>query len=172
MSTSRPLPKCPKCKVAMETRDFSGTPVEVCPSCAGFYLDEHELAAIRALPGARGAFTDVAPPAAAGPEAAFHECPKCGHPMVRHPYADTAVVVDSCNVCGGLWLDPGEFGALLAHAERQAEAGDVDPALRAALEAAKRDAAARETAALTAASGGVSGAVFGLLRRLLHKAGV
>lgn len=163
--------KCPKCDVPMNPREVADTRIDVCPRCAGFYLDEHELGRIRETGGSRLAILD-APTAApeAGPGAAeFYTCPKCLNPMERHPYLETAIQIDSCPVCGGVWLDAGEFTAILDQAERVAAAGTVDPELLRLLAEQKRQARASSQAILTAGGTGASGAVFGIFRRLLAR---
>jgi hypothetical protein len=45
----------------------------------------------------------------------YMKCPKTGHDLVTTTIH--GVQVDSCPVCGGLWLDAGELDTLLAHEE-------------------------------------------------------
>lgn len=50
----------------------------------------------------------------------IYHCPKCGAELgaeARH-----GITVDVCRGCHGIWLDPGELGALMQRAARPAPA--------------------------------------------------
>lgn len=166
--------RCPKCRIAMQTRDLAGTAVEVCARCAGFYLNEGELSRLRDTAGVKTALA-AAPAVAAGAapdETGPRMCPVCDHTMHAHPYLETGVTIDSCQVCGGVWLDEGEFAAVLARGEALAASGALDPELLAALDAQKRAGLEKSRRAALEGGEGPAGAIFRIFRGLLHRAGV
>jgi Zn-finger nucleic acid-binding protein len=104
-------PNCPVCAtplVELVVGDGSGGG---CQGCAGIWVDEAGLAAVR-----ERVFADIL--AAAGPRTAPPRpdttlaCPTCGRPMLRTDVASVSV-----DVCPGhgTWFDPGEL-EMLAHA--------------------------------------------------------
>jgi len=70
--------------------------------------------------------------AAAERQSHFMKCPKSGHDLVTTTIEDTQI--DTCPVCGGIWLDAGELDQL-THREDPGVfrkiLGDVAAALRA-----------------------------------------
>lgn len=164
--------RCPNCRIAMETRDLAGTPVEVCPRCEGFYLNEGELSRLRDTPGVRVALRGADAAAPTHETGNPRTCPTCDHPMHAHPYLESGVTIDTCHLCGGVWLDKGEFSALVAYAESLSGSGKITPELLAALEAQKRETLAKSRDAVLEGGGGPAGAIFRIFRSLLHRAGV
>ena len=52
------------------------------------------------------------------------ECPECREPMIVAEYG--SVEIDSCPVCGGIWLDGGELESLVGSAPPPKETADAD----------------------------------------------
>lgn len=105
--------RCPGCHATLKAQMAGKTEVDVCPACAGIWLDKHELKALakmRSLPGW------LLEPVASQPErGAIPEgqriCPHCQMPLQT---ADSkGVGVDLCRGCEGIWLDRGELNRLL-----------------------------------------------------------
>ncbi|GMQ91496.1 MAG: hypothetical protein BMS9Abin11_0805 [Gammaproteobacteria bacterium] len=95
--------------------------IDVCPRCAGIWLDRGELEAIEEtiendyieelekFPDYVGnAYT-----MALQKKAAEITCPDCNTAMERKEYAYTSqIMIDKCPKCHGIWLDKGELEAL------------------------------------------------------------
>ena len=106
---------CPKCrKTDLGATTVQDITVDRCPDCAGIWFDERELAHLlrltaRDLKPLRGGATDSQRDEAPG------DCPRHQVRMVRMQSAsNSAVVLDTCLECRGIWLDGGELDALLA----------------------------------------------------------
>lgn len=103
---------CPKCQYPLQTMSFDGIEVEQCANCQGIWLDLGELPAIRRL--GDGPFGE-----AVGETAVYDTlsapCPRCGglgHMTRLHDLQRPEIVLDTCPVCYGIWLDGGELTRL------------------------------------------------------------
>ena len=108
--------KCLRCETVemdIETRG-EGTQVfetDVCPSCRGFWLDQKELNQLD-----DNMFVDLEDidfkDVCATDEDQTMMCPRCADtPTLRKvtPDAFPGVVIDTCPLCKGFWLDRGEL---------------------------------------------------------------
>lgn len=110
--------QCPSCDATLETTDYEGVRIEICPGCDGEWLDAGELRHIvkvrevRFSPEQReavSAVTKIKPVPLKGYERNL-VCPRCGGQTEPHNYGgDTGIVIDRCEGCGGVWLDGGEL---------------------------------------------------------------
>ncbi|HEX20612.1 MAG TPA: hypothetical protein ENG78_07330 [Acidiferrobacteraceae bacterium] len=95
--------------------------IDVCPRCAGVWLDKGELEAIEEtiendyieelekFPDYVGSAYTMA----LQKKAAEITCPDCNTTMERKEYAYTSqIMIDKCPKCHGIWLDKGELQAL------------------------------------------------------------
>jgi len=101
--------KCPACLTAMERSSEFDVEIDVCPRCAGRFLDKGELDAVAT--GMAGdieycsidteAHPDEFPPRA---------CPRCPEKQMRkiNLLAFSKIIFDYCPHCGGFFLDKGE----------------------------------------------------------------
>lgn len=103
---------CPKCQNPLRTTSFNGIEVERCVNCQGVWLDLGELPALRQWKNGR--FGE-----AMGETAVYNTlsapCPRCGglgHMTRLHDLYRPEVVLDTCPVCYGIWLDGGELDKL------------------------------------------------------------
>jgi Zn-finger nucleic acid-binding protein len=55
-----------------------------------------------------------------------YQCPEDGESMTTVRYGDADVAVDFCPKCGGIWLDKGEYDAILAWLQTKVDASSVD----------------------------------------------
>ncbi len=111
-----PVRRCPRDRQLLEFRRVQDVGLEVCPSCAGVFLDRGELE--RLLPGFHAA--DLRAVSRRGQvRAGKLSCPACRRPMVPMRYGPikTAFELDKCLTCGGLWLDAGELERMLEATE-------------------------------------------------------
>jgi Zn-finger nucleic acid-binding protein len=118
-------PVCPDCRIEMEVQRYYGVTVDVCPACAGLWLDEGELRALMQIdPLILLSIEDRAlPDVQYNPdETVQRRCPRCAIPL--HPYRylyDSPVELDGCEQCHGIWVDNGELRKV--YAELQARQG-------------------------------------------------
>lgn len=94
----------------MELVTFEGIDVDRCTGCKGLWFDSRENERLR---DRRGSEVIDAGDAAVGRR--FNKvdrvgCPRCSTPMVRMVDAEQSHIwYESCSVCGGVFLDAGEF---------------------------------------------------------------
>jgi Zn-finger nucleic acid-binding protein len=113
---------CPKDNTPLETHPVHSVQVENCPQCRGLWFSEDELRKAK----------DAADPdlmwldfdlwsnwEALAAEWSSRKCPQCGNTMMRIVYDGTEVTVDYCTDRHGIWLDMGEFEAILAALEKE-----------------------------------------------------
>jgi Zn-finger nucleic acid-binding protein len=109
-----PLPEpsspCAKCEGSAMTRiPGDGFSVERCPRCWGVWFEGTTLdKALRRAPDALLQEPPQPPDPAANAQKGT--CPSCKTPMIKvNSLTSPRVVMDVCKVCGGKWLDGGEF---------------------------------------------------------------
>jgi Zn-finger nucleic acid-binding protein len=106
-------PLCPDCRIEMEAQKYYGVVVDVCPACAGVWLDEGELRALMQVdPLILLSIDDRAlPDVQYNPEEVVQRrCPRCA--VLLHPYRylyESPVELDGCAQCHGIWIDNGEL---------------------------------------------------------------
>jgi len=99
----------------MNPRSFFGVLVDTCGTCGGIYFDEGEVSQIRARGGDRAfeeldAIVQPAPEYFNLEENLHRRCPNCLAGMHRFRYMYTSpVFLDSCESCGGIWIENGEL---------------------------------------------------------------
>ncbi len=98
---------CPKCssEALVETPALGNIPLDVCPGCSGIWFDKGELEAL--LKQSQGG--SPADLALINPRADGLVCPRCQDKMQRGGLVNPLLLVDKCQSCGGVWLDPHEL---------------------------------------------------------------
>jgi Zn-finger nucleic acid-binding protein len=104
---------CPKCNHTLTSRSEDQIEIDECPNCGGVWFDLGEL---KAVLGNEANFSFAGANSAtpildqlSGP------CPRCGgtgHMTRLTHLARPDVIMDSCAVCYGIWLDGGEVNRL------------------------------------------------------------
>ncbi len=108
----------------MNQRSFFGVLLDTCSKCAGIFFDEGEINQIRELGGTR-AFDEldhlIQPDADHTYEnevGVCRTCPGCSGEMRRFRYMySSPVFLDSCDNCGGIWIDNGELQQMREYIE-------------------------------------------------------
>jgi len=132
---------CPKCNTALVPRIAEPRPgakairADVCPTCAGIWLDEYELAEVsESLGGLPFRIAEIA--VLGTPAKNIASCPRCGAAPSELAVLDVAI--DFCTGCRGVWLDGAEYEALArATALEAAQSADATGDYRTAPGAAK-----------------------------------
>jgi Zn-finger nucleic acid-binding protein len=107
---------CPACLRPLHETAVRELTVDVCRNgCAGIWLDRWELRKVDADQTSEGECLLALP--ARSPLAPEHVeqrfCPRDLAPLRRHYVCDElGLEVDSCVVCAGLWIEPGELGRI------------------------------------------------------------
>ena len=108
--------KCPACKGPLREKGAGGMTVDICyGGCGGIWFDVRELQRIDARAAANLHTVWSAP----HKEVKLTEprlCPRCPEQVLeRRWFSDLKrVEIDQCPVCGGVWLDEGEFSRVQA----------------------------------------------------------
>ena len=111
MADTIPPPKpCAKCpSTPLEPVPGDGFAVERCPRCGGTWFEGTTLdKALRETPPA----LFQAPPRPPDPAVNTQKgvCPSCKTPMIKvNSLTSPRILMDVCKVCGGRWVDGGEF---------------------------------------------------------------
>ncbi|MGD1086083.1 MAG: zf-TFIIB domain-containing protein [Verrucomicrobiota bacterium] len=105
---------CPRCGSSMEKAQTGNEQIDRCTKCGGLWFGELELEDLRAQKESERIDTGKPNPAL-DPNARL-KCPKCETPMTRmvdneHPH----IWYETCGVCGGSFLDAGEFKEMKRH---------------------------------------------------------
>ena len=105
--------KCPKCNQALKTRLVDQLEIDECPNCGGAWFDLGELKAVlREADRFSFAAASEATPIF---DQLSGRCPRCGgtgHMTRLTSLARPEIIMDSCAVCYGIWLDGGEVNRL------------------------------------------------------------
>jgi hypothetical protein len=107
--------KCPRCSSVLQTVEYDGQTVEVCPDCKGEWLFAGELQKIVEHHDEIFMPEEVASMDAVSKEIFTAEkddhdelnCPACGNVQMEHfNYGDTSgIILHKCTECGGIWMD-------------------------------------------------------------------
>lgn len=107
--------KCPRCDSTLQSIEYDGQKVEVCPGCQGEWLHAGELQKL--VEHHDEVFTpeEIASLKAVNKEIFTVEkddhdelnCPACGNVRMEHfNYGDTSgIILHKCIECGGIWMD-------------------------------------------------------------------
>jgi Zn-finger nucleic acid-binding protein len=108
--------ECPVDRTRLETHTIHAVEIEECPQCFGLWFDEGELNKAKDnveidlnwldfdLWSDQGTL-DVA--------WSSRKCPICDQKMAKLQYPKTGVTIDYCVEKHGIWLDKGEFSAII-----------------------------------------------------------
>lgn len=128
MRYPRVMRQCPKCRAGFESVQKTFAEIDVCPQCAGVFLDPGEGASLQ------GTDTEaeflVKDGRATRLRTSHLSCPSDRHDPVRMEIygigpAEARIEIDVCPSCWGVFLDDGEMAALdaLEAAEVRTEGG-------------------------------------------------
>lgn len=142
--------KCPRDGAELRAQSYEADiRVDACADCGGMWLDEGELEKIQETNE-----HDYSDELARMPDLGYRayelaqqksrrtiHCPKCGAELEALEYARcSAILIDACPKCRGIWLDRGEIESLEVFFERaRAQATDVRRGFFASLTSLFRD---------------------------------
>ena len=169
--------RCPNCDQSLRPCQYEGATIHACDGCHGEFVGSETLREIvnireetfpqEVLDAVRDHQPSFGVPAGACERSLA--CPACDLPMEVLNYAsDTAVMVDRCSSCGGVWLDADELAHIQAILEEwQDQAPARAKAIKGQLDAARSKA--REAASVRASFSRFS-FVSELINRVLNRA--
>lgn len=116
---------CPDCQSTLRQVDLQGVKIDECPQCRGRWFDRDELRKAKDRRDEDLRWLDFDPfggevgeePAGKGPL-----CPRDSVGMGSIAYETSAVRVDKCSECHGVWLGHGEFEKIVRHLEKEVDA--------------------------------------------------
>ncbi len=132
---------CPRCHEALKPRPLQGVEVDACATCEGLWFEDDELrqAKDHAEPDANWLDFDIwKHPERFLISAAALQCPSCDKGMVALDYDETGVQIDACPACRGVWLDGGEFEALVDALHKELQKRPASEYLRSSLDEARQ----------------------------------
>lgn len=108
---------CPACQSAMNKELVNGFELDVCPGCLGVWFDEGELGKVAKLP--KQNFESRQPATPLPLSHLKRSCPRCSALLLSAKYQYTSdITIDSCEQCGGVFVDQGELEEIREFIER------------------------------------------------------
>ncbi len=99
----------------METVQVETVQIDRCSKCGGLWFDEFELDELKAKPGSEKVDTGHAQRRNQSSQQQL-KCPKCEALMLRMVDGEQPHIwYETCEVCGGSFLDAGEFKDMKRH---------------------------------------------------------
>lgn len=127
---------CPLDNSTLEKHTIHSVEVEECPQCRGFWFDQGEFREAKdaAEPDLNWLDFDLwSDQDLFNADWSTRNCPVCGKKMASIAYADTGVIVEYCIEEHGIWLDQGEFQAIIEALHKETLSMDSNEYLRASL---------------------------------------
>jgi len=117
--------QCPVDKTELEKAILGSVEIDVCPKCSGIWFDEDELRQAKDAKDPKLNWMDID----LWQDAKKFQisrgcqvcCPSCRMPLYEVQYDKSKVRIDVCNLCGGVWLDKGEFKKIIAYLRERAD---------------------------------------------------
>jgi uncharacterized protein len=126
--------KCPRCDSVLT--HIHSQFLDDCPDCGGTWYDHDEMRRSKDAEDVQLDWLDFefwAEERHFKPSSCENPCPRCNGILVALDYGETRIEVDTCPSCRGIWLDRGEFAAILRALEEEAASMTVSDYVRTAL---------------------------------------
>ena len=118
--------ECPNDNEYLEKMLFHNVEVDYCPKCLGIWFDKDELRLAKDNKDKQLNWVDVD---LWRDKSRFHvshgdkHCPICRAGLVEVKYDESKTRVDFCKMCGGIWLDRGEFKQIINYLKNKFDHG-------------------------------------------------
>ena len=132
--------ECPIDGTTLETHKVHSINVEECIRCRGLWFQKDELrkAKDETDPDLKWLDFDLwSDQESFVADWSSRMCPQCGKNMATISYGATGVTIDYCAEGHGIWLDKGEFQAIIEALDKELMAMDTSDYVTASLEEAK-----------------------------------
>lgn len=123
--------KCPACGNEMVTQSAGTIQIDVCEGgCGGVWFDNFELRKVDEV-GADQIRNVQRDPSLRVDQERKRRCPKCPHQVMMRRYFSRLrrTLIDECPSCAGIWLDAGEFDAIMQELEESPDTATLNAAL-------------------------------------------
>jgi len=116
--------ECPNDNEQLEKVLFHLVEVDYCPKCLGMWFDKDELRRAKDDRDKQLNWVDVD---LWRDKSKFHvargnkRCPICRVGLTEVSYDNSKVKVDFCKMCGGIWLDRGEFKQIINYLKNKSD---------------------------------------------------
>lgn len=140
--------QCPRCSQELRGSTSGGVHIEECPGCNGLWLAEDELRRLKDAVDPDLSWMDFElwqHPDRFHVTSAPVECPNCGRQIAAIDYGDTAIEVDYCTHCRGVWLDSGELEKIVHALTEELLTKDASRYVRASIQEAREIIAGPES---------------------------
>lgn len=120
--------KCPLHDCKMITVDLESVLIDYCPQCYGIWLDFGELERLyKKKLEKTHLFKDKLIKSADNrlEDSLTKNCPVCNKQLVKKKNYTADIFIDICQICGGIWLDSGEFATLYLENRKSSSAPDI-----------------------------------------------
>jgi Zn-finger nucleic acid-binding protein len=117
---------CPHDNSPLETLSLGNIYIDFCPVCYGLWLDLGELERLlqKQLDKSR-VFNEKLLFRVNEKAEKPLMCPLCGVELEKHKHFNADITSDTCPVCGGIWLDSGEFAVLYLNKRHEESAQEI-----------------------------------------------
>jgi Zn-finger nucleic acid-binding protein len=132
--------ECPIDGSTLETHTVHSINIEECVQCRGLWFEEGELrkAKDESDPDRKWLDFDLwSDQESFTTDWSSRKCPQCDKNMAMISYGATGVIVDYCAEGHGIWLDKGEFRAIIEALDKEIISKDISDYVTASLEEAK-----------------------------------
>ena len=140
--------KCPRDNVEMNHRDLDSVVFEECPQCGGIWIQQEELRKAKDMADPDLGWMDFEiwrEEDRFQPHLSELTCPVDNIAMVSIKYGETAVLIDYCPQCRGIWLDRGELEKIIQSLEQELEEMNASEYIHASLTEAKELVTGKES---------------------------
>lgn len=164
--------RCPSCPGSLRPIIYEGAPIHTCDSCQGEFVEPAAMQRIvtsreKEFSGEVDTWLRQHKPSFGVPHGEREKhlaCPSCRASMQAINFSgDTAVIVDRCGSCGGIWLDPEELERIQAILDLWQDQAPVQIAKAAGNIEIARDHARRRT------ESAFQGSRFGFVNALVNR---
>lgn len=116
--------ECPNDREYLERVLFHDSEVDYCPKCLGVWFDKDELANAKNEKDKNLNWLDVdlwRDKLKLRVSDGLKQCPVCRAGLREVRYGDSKTKVDFCKMCGGIWLDRGEFKQIINYLKQKSD---------------------------------------------------
>ncbi|MGD2156714.1 MAG: zf-TFIIB domain-containing protein [Anaerolineales bacterium] len=131
--------ECPIDGTTLETHTIHSVKIEECAQCKGLWFEEGELRKAKDESELDLNWLDFdlwSDRESFNADWSSRKCPQCGKNMTSISYATTEVIVEYCVEGHGVWLDKGEFQAIIESLHQEILSKDVSDYVSASLKEA------------------------------------